>query len=179
MKYWMLPMKLEESGKIKNHWMFSESVLDLQNCSVAFMDAKNGFLTKFHIGMVIQKNSQLFFFVEKKNIFRKWTNIFFQIHFFKKKNIFCSFSKIFFFAKKKSWEFFWITISMWNFVRNPFFASINETEQFWRSKTTSETFQKKSDFGGSPIFTGSIRYFIGSIQQKQICLKGSPSLTFV
>ena len=44
--------------------MFSESVLDLQNCSVAFMDAKNGFLTKFHIDMVVQKNLN-FFFVEK------------------------------------------------------------------------------------------------------------------
>ena len=38
----------------------SEVVLGLQNCSVAFMDAKNGFLTKFHIEMVIKK-SQLFF----------------------------------------------------------------------------------------------------------------------
>ena len=56
--------------KIENRWMFSESVLDLQNCSVAFMDAKNGFLTKFHIDMVIQKISQLFF-SRKKNIFRK------------------------------------------------------------------------------------------------------------
>ena len=35
----------------------TEVVLGLQNCSVAFMDAKNGFLTKFHIEMVIQKKS--------------------------------------------------------------------------------------------------------------------------
>ena len=91
---------------------------------------------------------------------------------------FCSFSKnIFFSTKKKSWDFFWITISMWNFVRNPFFASINETEQFWRFKTTSETFQKKVRFFWGPIFTGSIRYFIGSIQQKQFCFKCSSSLT--
>ena len=52
--------------KIENRWMSSESVLDLQNCSVAFINAKNGFLTKFHIDMVIQKISTLFFFVKKK-----------------------------------------------------------------------------------------------------------------
>ena len=51
--------------KIENRWMSSESVLDLQNCSVAFINAKNGFLTKFHIDMVIQKKSQLFFSLKK------------------------------------------------------------------------------------------------------------------
>jgi len=87
-------------SKIKNHWMFSESVLDLQNCSVAFMDAKNGFLTKFHIDMVIQKISQLFFFVEKKYFLKMSKNIFqnriFENYFFK-----IDFSKNIFFRRKK------------------------------------------------------------------------------
>ena len=52
--------------KIENRWMFSESVLDLQNCSVAFMDAKNGFLTKFHIDIVVPnfffENEKIYFF---------------------------------------------------------------------------------------------------------------------
>ena len=58
----------DEVEKISKTHFFkevSEVVLGLQNCSVAFIDAKNGFLTKFHIEMVIQKKSQLFFFVEK------------------------------------------------------------------------------------------------------------------
>jgi len=97
----MLPMKLEESRKIENRWMSSESVLDLQNCSVAFINAKNGFLTKFHIDMVIQKISQLFFFVEKK-YFSKMNKNIFQNQFFQKKNIFFHFQKIFFFDEKKS-----------------------------------------------------------------------------
>ena len=54
------------------------------------------------------------------------------------KNIFAHFQKIFFLRKQKTWENFWITMSMWNFVRNPFFASINATEHFWRPKTISE-----------------------------------------
>ena len=99
MKYRMLPMKLEESRKIENRWMSSESVLDLQNCSVAFINAKNGFLTKFHIDMVIQKISQLFFFVEKK-YFSKMNKNIFQNQFFQKKYIF-SFSKNIFFRRKK------------------------------------------------------------------------------
>ena len=45
----------------------SEVVLGLQNCSVAFMVAKNRFLSKFHIEMVIQKNRN--FFSSKKHIF--------------------------------------------------------------------------------------------------------------
>ena len=51
------------------------------------MVAKNGFLTKFHIEMMIQKISQLLFFVEKnnfenekifflKNIFFEWKKLF-------------------------------------------------------------------------------------------------------
>ena len=69
-------------SKIKNHWMLSESVLDLQNCSVAFMDAKNGFLTKFHIEIVIQKFSQLFIFSSKKKYFSKMNKNIFQNPFF-------------------------------------------------------------------------------------------------
>ena len=59
----------------KTHFLkeVSEVVLGLQNCSVAFMDAKNGFLAKFHIEMVVQKKSQLFFFIEK-NIFENEKN---------------------------------------------------------------------------------------------------------
>ena len=54
----------------KTHFLkeVSEVVLGLQNCSVAFMDAKNGFLTKFHIEMVVQKKYQLFCSL-KNNIF--------------------------------------------------------------------------------------------------------------
>ena len=105
MKYRMLPMKLEESRKIENRWMSSESVLALQNCSVAFINAKNGFLTKFHIDMVIQKFSQLFFFVKKiffeneQKYFSKsnFQKLFFQNRFFK---------NYFFSTKKKVENFF-------------------------------------------------------------------------
>ncbi len=34
-----------------------------------------------------------------------------------------------FLYEKKVEMFFWTTISMWNFVRNPFLATINATEQ--------------------------------------------------
>ena len=59
----------DEVEKISKTHFFkevSEVVLGLQNCSVAFIDAKNGFLTKFHIEMVIQKKSQLFFRFENE-----------------------------------------------------------------------------------------------------------------
>ena len=59
------------------------------------MDAKNGFLTKFHIDMVEQKISQLFFSLEK---------FFFENEIESKKffeKYFCSFSKIIFFLTKK------------------------------------------------------------------------------
>ena len=101
----MLPMKWEESRKIKNHWMSSERVLDLLNCSFAFMDTKNGFLTKFHIDMVIQKFSQLFFSSLKKYFSKMSKNIFqnriFKNYFFK-----IDFSKIIFFDEKKVEKFF-------------------------------------------------------------------------
>ena len=60
------------------------------------MDAKNGFLTKFHMDMVVQKKSQLFFFV-KKNIFWKWNwnkKVFWKI-------FLLIFKKYFFFRRKK------------------------------------------------------------------------------
>ena len=91
--------------KIENRWMSSESVLDLQNCSVAFINAKNGFLTKFHIDMVIQKISQLFFFVEKK-YFSKMNKNIFQNQFFQTKIYFFIFKKYFFSTKKKVEKFF-------------------------------------------------------------------------
>ena len=100
----MLPMKLEESRKIENRWMSSESVLGLQNCSVAFINAKNGFLTKFHIDMVLQKNSQLFFFVKK--IFSKMSKNIFQNRIFKNYFFKIDFSKIIFFSTKKKVEKF-------------------------------------------------------------------------
>ena len=84
---------------------------------------------------------------------------------------FCSFSKNIFFQRKKSCDFFWITISMWNFVRNPFFASINATEQFWRPKTTSETSLKKCVF---EIFsTSSVVFSISPVANS----KPNPFLT--
>ena len=143
--------------------------MDLQKCSVAFMDAKNGFLTKFHIEIVIKKKITTFFCRKK---------IFFENENFDFEKYFCSFSKnIFFFDEKKSWEKNWITISMWNFVRNPFLASINATEQYWRPQSPLKQIQIFVCFFGTLNFTGSIRYFIGSVQQKQFCLKGSPRLT--
>ena len=61
----------DEVEKISKTHFFkevSEVVLGLQNCSVAFIDAKNGFVTKFHIEMVIKKNLN-FGFSSKKYIF--------------------------------------------------------------------------------------------------------------
>ena len=98
-KYCILPVKIFKSWKFSNIWRCSNIVLDLQNCSVAFMDARNGFLTKFRIEMVIQKKSQLFFSSKKKYFlkmkFEKKT--FFGI-------FFCSFSKNIFFRRKKKVE---------------------------------------------------------------------------
>ena len=45
-------------------------LFDCQELSVAFMDAKNGFLTKFYIEIVIRFFSQLLFFIGKKSFWK-------------------------------------------------------------------------------------------------------------
>ena len=45
-------------------------LFDCQELSVAFMDAKNGFLTKFYIEMMIQKKKTTFIFSSKKSILK-------------------------------------------------------------------------------------------------------------
>ena len=77
----------------------SEMVLGLQNCSVAFMDAKNGFLTKFHIEMVVQKKISTFFLSKKKYFLKMIKKKIWKKKFFEK--YFCSFSKNIFFRRKK------------------------------------------------------------------------------
>ena len=126
----------------------------------------------------LSKKNLNFFFRWKKNIFWKWAKIFFKIEFSKiifSKSIF---QKIFFFDEKKSWENFWITMSMWNFVRNPFFASINAgavlkvQNALWKHPMIF-------DFWDSSNFTGSIQYFIGSIARPNFCVSSSACLTLI
>ena len=93
------------------------------------MDAKNGFLTKFCIELVIRFFSQLFFFIEKNNKFENEEHIFRDLARLlstgKHKG---GLNRIFFSTKKKVEKKNRITISMQNFVRNPFLASINATD---------------------------------------------------
>ena len=71
---------------------------------------------------------------------------------------------------KKKLRFFWVTISMRNFVRNPFFAFINATEQFLRSKTLSKDIQRFLIFSIAP--TSLVVFSISSVANSKIKKSG-------
>ena len=85
-------------------------------------------MKKYFSGNFWKKNSNFFenhwrkirFFLWKKLIFRKFWKF--------PQKIFCNFQSENFCRKKMSWQKNWNIMSMWNFVRNPFLASINATE---------------------------------------------------
>ena len=79
------------------------------------MVARNGFLTKFCIEMIIKKFLNFYFFVEKKMKMKK-------------------------IELRKSW----IIISMQNFVKNPFLATINATEHCPRNGNRKTDFLYKT-----------------------------------
>ena len=84
---------------------FRAVIRALKTCSVAFIDARNGFLTKFHIEIVIQFFSQLFFSSKKIIFFENENKKKQKKHFFKKIFLII-FKKYYFFQRKKCWDFF-------------------------------------------------------------------------
>ena len=104
-------------------------------------DAKNGFYRNFYIDPVVQKKSQLFFRRRKKYFMKIF------LKFWKFENYFFHF----FFDEKKC-NFFWITISMWNFLENPFFASSERFDKYFRMKSTLKG--KNHDFELNPPIFG-------------------------
>ena len=86
-------------------WSYSNKfravIRAFKTCSVAFIDARNGFLTKFHIEIVIQFFFSTFFFRRKKIFFWKWTKQKNQKTFFFSNFFLIIFKKHFFSTKKK------------------------------------------------------------------------------
>ena len=103
-------------------------------------DAKNGFSGKFYIDIVIRKNSQLFFFDRKKNIFRKW-KIFFENG---EKKIFFLVREIFSLTKKFSINTF--SKNIFHFQKKNFFSIEKKKLRFFSIHYIDVKFSRESIF---------------------------------
>ena len=95
---------------------------------------------------------------QNKSTYRKNLNEHFQNHrrenfdfFFFETKFFFKFQN-YFFRWKKVLIFFWITGSMWNFLKNPFFASSERFDKYFRMKSALKG--KNHDFELNPPIFG-------------------------